>query len=267
MNCSILLALTAISLLRKSTADCSKNNTTDENDSIEFNAREGHLSSPGYPEFFTDDIQCTWYIHVARRHSIELEFEFFDFGHSEPCSTSQEETYLEVHDGANTDSKLLGMFCGKTQPGKISSSGREMWIRFKTHGYRSVRFKATYRAVKDSPSTLLVVAGVCTIIGLMLTLLLLTLYLKRKRRNSDEENTSLAGSPTQENQQNCGACGTSGTSGESIDLQFSSVAGNTDARKVSLSEQEPVTPTHGKERKRSQSLGTFAQENLTPVVE
>ena len=112
------------------------------------------------------------------------------------------------------------------------------------------------------------VAGVSTIVGLMVILLLLTLYLKRKRRNSDEENTSFAGSQNQEHQQNCNACGTTETSEENIDLQFSPVAGDTEVRKQSISEQElVVTASHVNERKRSQSLGAFARENLAPVAE
>lgn len=111
-------------------------------------------------------------------------------------------------------------------------------------------------------------AGVSTIVGLMVILLLLTLYLKRKRRNSDEDNTSFAGSQNQEHQQNCKACGTTETSEENIDLQFSPVAGDAKARKQSISEQELVeTASRVNERKRSQSLGAFARENLAPVVE
>ena len=101
----------------------------------------------------------------------------------------------------------------------------------------------------------------------MVVLLLLTLYLKRKRRNSDAENTSLAGSENQENQQNCTACDTSGTTGENIDLQFSPVAANTNTRKQSTSEQELVNSCHVNERMRSQSLGAYSRETLAPVVE
>ena len=104
----------------------------------------------------------------------------------------------------------------------------------------------------------------------MMILLLLTLYLKRKRRNSDEENNSLAECQDQENEQNR-TSGVAATSGEHIDLQFSPVMDKTDMRKQSLSEQELVTSqftsSNGNERKQSQPHGTFARENLTPVVE
>lgn len=101
----------------------------------------------------------------------------------------------------------------------------------------------------------------------MVVLLLLTLYLKRKRRNSDAENTSLSGSENQANQQDSTPCDTSGTTGETIDLQFSPVAGNMNARKQSTPEQELVNSCHMSERMRSQSLGALARENLAPVVE
>lgn len=108
----------------------------------------GELASPGYPDSFTDDIQCTWYIYVARRHSIELEFEFFDFGDSQPCSTREDASYVEVRDGAHRDSQQLGLFCGHARPDKISTTGSQMWVRFKANGYRSVKFKAKYKAVR-----------------------------------------------------------------------------------------------------------------------
>ena len=142
--------------VHRSTADCSKNNTAEENDNIEFSAQGGHLTSPGYPAYFSDNIQCTWLIYVARRHSIQLEFEFFDFGLSQPCSASQESSFLEVRDGASSDSEPLGIFCGKTKPGMISSSGRNMWIRFKANGYRSAKFKASYTALRGESNSVCV---------------------------------------------------------------------------------------------------------------
>ena len=134
--------------VRRVAADCSKNNTVDENGEIEINAQMGDLESPGYPDFFSDDIQCTWFIYVERRNSIELEFEFFDFGNSPSCSTKQDASFVEVRDGVHRDSQQLGLFCGHASPEKISSIGNDMWVRFKANRYRSVKFKATYRAVK-----------------------------------------------------------------------------------------------------------------------
>ena len=144
-----LIGLILVSTVKKSSADCSKNNTIDENDRIEFKGLAGHLTSPGYPAYFKDTIQCTWHIYVNMRHSIELEFEFFDFGPTEACSSKETESqFIEVRDGARGDSEPLGRFCGKTRPQKLSSSGSEMWIRLKTNGYRSIKFKATYKAVR-----------------------------------------------------------------------------------------------------------------------
>ena len=144
-----------MSIVRRTIANCSKNNVTDQNEQIEINAQTGELTSPGYPDFFTDDIQCTWYIYVARRHSIELEFEFFDFGDSQPCSTSDGASYVEVRDGTRRDSEQLGLFCGHARPEKISSTGSQMWVKFKANGYRSVKFKAMYTAVRGKAGNVL----------------------------------------------------------------------------------------------------------------
>ena len=134
--------------VKRASANCSKNNTAGENSKIEVNGQKGELASPGYPEFFTDDIQCTWYIYVARTYSIELEFIFFDFGNSQPCSTTEDTSYLEVRDGVHRDSQQLGLFCGHVRPETISTIGSQMRVSFKATRYRSVKFKATYRAVR-----------------------------------------------------------------------------------------------------------------------
>ena len=115
----------------------------------------------------------------------------------------------------------------------------------------------------------LVIAGVSTIVGLMMILLLLTLYLKRKRRNCDEENTTLAECQNQENEQNRPS-GTSATQEEHIGLQFSpfsTVVERTDMCKQSFSEQELGTSCDKNERKQSQLHGYFARGNLATVVE
>lgn len=270
MDSLFSLILVAIVSLRETSEGCSTNRTTDENDRIEISEQKGELSSPGYPDFFKDDIQCTWYIYVKRRHSINLEFEFFDFGDSPSCSDNQEVAHVEVRDGVHLDGKRLGLFCGHATPEKISTTGNEMWVRFKANKYRSVKFKAKYRAIKDSPPLILVITGVSTMVGLMMILLLLTLYLKRKHRNSDEENSLTPDPENQESEQNY-KVGAATTSGEHIDLQFSSVMEKTDMRKESLSEQELLTlqctSCNGNERKQSQSHGTFSRENLTPIAE
>jgi len=158
------------------------------------------------------------------------------------------------------------LFCGHARPEKISTIGSQMRVSFKASRYRSVKFKATYRAMRDSPPIVLVIAGVSIIVGLMMILLLLTLYLKRKRRNCDEENTTLAECPNHANEQNCPS-GASSTQEEHIDLQFAPVVERTDMHKQSFSEQELGTSCNKNVRKQSQSHGTFPRENLAPVAE
>lgn len=105
-----------------------------------------------------------------------------------------------------------------------------------------------------------------TIVGLMMILLVLTLYLKRKRRNCDEDITTLGECQNQENEQNRPG-GASASQEEHIDLQFSPVVERTDMRKQSIPEQELGISCNKNERKQSQSHGTFARENLAPVAE
>lgn len=122
--------------------------------------------------------------------------------------------------------------------------------------------------ISDSPSALLVVAGVSTIVGLMVILLLLTLYLKRKRRNSDEENTSLAGTQNQDNRPNCASAAraTSGKFEQNTELQFSP-----DTRNQSVSREDNNTLLPGFRSKEKQpncacvTSGTLPENPLHQV--
>ena len=56
--------------------------------------------------------------------------------------------YLEILDGNDTSSKIAGRFCGFVYPGSVHSSGRYMWVRFRSDNLSSHyrRFEATFKA-------------------------------------------------------------------------------------------------------------------------
>lgn len=54
-----------------------------------------------------------------------------EWGTPEFCSCD----YLEIRDGSSPNDRLLAIFCGSnTLPDAVYSSGRHLWIRFKSDG-------------------------------------------------------------------------------------------------------------------------------------
>ena len=84
---------------------------------------------------------------------MKLKFDKLDLKSSSgsKCTTD----YVEVLDGDRSNDESKGKFCGDKKPEDIRSSGRYMWVRFRTDPYNSKYegFKATYTA-EDKTSKL-----------------------------------------------------------------------------------------------------------------
>ena len=61
--------------------------------------------------------------------------------HPSPCI---DDMYLEVRDGYNKFSNLLGVFCGRNIAGILRSSGQNMWLRKKGESFFKYVFKGSY---------------------------------------------------------------------------------------------------------------------------
>ena len=107
----------------------------------------GEICSPGYPEYFSGSVQCTWKITALKRHIIHLEFEFFDVGHAKSCSSEVDQSFVQVRDGG-VDGPSVGIYCGPSKPPRLSSFGQQLWVRFKANKYRSTKFRATFTTEK-----------------------------------------------------------------------------------------------------------------------
>ena len=94
---------------------------------------EGAFASPGYPEQYGDNLDCEWRISVTSGEKIGLNISDFDFRDPidksfDPC----EFEYLEIRDGHDRYSRLIGRYCYPRQPPNyLKSSGSRLWIRFK----------------------------------------------------------------------------------------------------------------------------------------
>lgn len=62
--------------------------------------------------------------------------------------------YVEVRDGDNPKSPVIGRYCGDDRPTPVKSSGNSLHIRFVSDGYNNYDgFFATFQEVSGTTST------------------------------------------------------------------------------------------------------------------
>uniref|UniRef100_A0A671Y6R3 Neuropilin n=1 Tax=Sparus aurata TaxID=8175 RepID=A0A671Y6R3_SPAAU len=108
-----------------------------------------YLTSPGYPGAYPPSQQCVWVITAPEPgQKILINFNpHFDL-EDRDCKYD----YVEVYNGGDEDSPMLGKFCGKIAPSPIISSGSQLLIKFvsdyETHG---AGFSVRYEVFKTGP--------------------------------------------------------------------------------------------------------------------
>ncbi|TRY58017.1 hypothetical protein DNTS_034773 [Danionella cerebrum] len=105
-----------------------------------FSAPSGVILSPGWPGYYKDSLNCEWVIEAEQGRSIKITFEKFQ--------TELNCDFLELHDGPNLLSPLIGSFNGTQVPQFLFSSGNHLYMLFTTDNSRSNSgFKILYESV------------------------------------------------------------------------------------------------------------------------
>nr|XP_008192422.1 PREDICTED: cubilin [Tribolium castaneum] len=103
----------------------------------------GVIKSPGYPNNYPLNIECTWTIQVKPGHQILLNVTDFQLEHYTTCRYD----WLEIRNGGSSMSPLLGRFCNTDIPKMIPSHANKLFIRFKSDMSKSEKgFKITWEA-------------------------------------------------------------------------------------------------------------------------
>ncbi|KAM9719937.1 neuropilin-1a-like [Menidia menidia] len=142
MRSGLLLFLTQVVLVSSLTPtdNCGGNIKIDAPD---------YLTSPGYPATYPPSQQCAWVITAPEAgQKILINFNpHFDLEDRE-CKYD----YVEVYNGRDEFSPMLGKFCGKIAPSPIISSGNQLLIKFvsdyETHG---AGFSVRYEVFRPGP--------------------------------------------------------------------------------------------------------------------
>ncbi|XP_073535892.1 CUB and sushi domain-containing protein 3 isoform X7 [Phyllobates terribilis] len=105
-----------------------------------FSAPSGVILSPGWPGYYKDSLNCEWVIEAEPERSIKITFERFQ--------TELNYDVLEVHDGPNLLSPLVGSYNGTQVPQFLFSSLNYLYLLFTTDDSRSNNgFKIHYESV------------------------------------------------------------------------------------------------------------------------
>ncbi|KAG2458577.1 CUBN protein, partial [Polypterus senegalus] len=96
--------------------------------SREYNQSFGLLKSPGWPDVYPHNIECTIVLRAPLNSSISLFFDAFDLESHTSCSYD----YLEIRNGSDASAALLGKYCGSTLPNPVFPGSNLLYLYFKS---------------------------------------------------------------------------------------------------------------------------------------
>ncbi|XP_072307339.1 cubilin [Eucyclogobius newberryi] len=101
----------------------------------------GFLKSPGWPNIYPHNQDCTIILRAPANHVISFFFNSFNMENHPQCSFD----YLEARNGSTADAPLLGKFCGSTVPSPIFPQSNQLYLRFKSDYSQALDgFEATW---------------------------------------------------------------------------------------------------------------------------
>uniref|UniRef100_A0A5F8H493 Metalloendopeptidase n=1 Tax=Monodelphis domestica TaxID=13616 RepID=A0A5F8H493_MONDO len=90
------------------------------------NSAEGTMASPNWPDKYPSRKECTWNISSTPGHRVKITFNEFEIEQHQECAYD----HLEMYDGPNSKSPILGRFCGSKKPDPVVASTNRMFLRF-----------------------------------------------------------------------------------------------------------------------------------------
>ncbi|XP_064190205.1 cubilin [Anguilla rostrata] len=96
-------------------------------------APSGEIHSPGYPNNYPNNVDCSWVINVDDGHRVLFNFTLLEIEPHSSCLWD----YVAVYDGPSQDSPLLGRVCGFSRPDPITSTQRSIYVRFRSDSSRN----------------------------------------------------------------------------------------------------------------------------------
>ncbi|XP_061441668.1 cubilin [Rhineura floridana] len=92
----------------------------------EYNQSFGYLKSPGWPNPYPHNLDCTIILRSPLNHTISLFFNSFNL-QDDGCHD-----FLEVRNGSDARSPLLSMYCGSSLPNPVFAKNHVLYLHFKS---------------------------------------------------------------------------------------------------------------------------------------
>ncbi|KAF3698740.1 CUB domain-containing protein 2 Precursor [Channa argus] len=101
----------------------------------------GVISSPGYPQEYSNNADCSWSIHVSNTSVVTFVFLDFQLENNEGCNFD----FVALFDGPTVTHRHLGKYCGTDKPSYIVTTSNQLLVVFKSDFNIGGRgFKAYY---------------------------------------------------------------------------------------------------------------------------
>ncbi|XP_067220297.1 CUB domain-containing protein 2 [Chanodichthys erythropterus] len=101
----------------------------------------GVISSPGHPQDYTNNADCSWTVHVSNQSVVSLVFLDFQLENNEGCNFD----YVALFDGPTVKHRHLGNYCGNERPPNTVTTSNQLLVVFKSDFNIGGRgFKAYY---------------------------------------------------------------------------------------------------------------------------
>lgn len=88
----------------------------------------GVISSPGYPQDYSNNADCSWAIHVSNMSVITLVFLDFQLENIDGCNFD----FVALFDGPTVSHQHLGRYCGADKPPNIVTTSNQLLVVFKS---------------------------------------------------------------------------------------------------------------------------------------
>ena len=93
---------------------------------------QGQFASPNHPGKYPNDLNCKWVIRSNDTiDRIKIMFQHFSVEYHSDCVYD----YVEVYNGPENDSRIVGKYCGQELPQAFISSGNELAVKLYTDAY------------------------------------------------------------------------------------------------------------------------------------
>ncbi|KAK0420415.1 hypothetical protein QR680_014670 [Steinernema hermaphroditum] len=110
---------------------------------FQLNDPSGVITSPNFPDEYSNFKRCQWHFVTTPGHRLALTFDEFVLEEDRSCSYDR----VEVFDGGDSRSAVLGAFCGLRRPPKLVSTSNELFVVMQSDSTVTRRgFRAYYES-------------------------------------------------------------------------------------------------------------------------